>query len=79
MKIRVLVRKKQGVLDIEGKAVKNALTNLGMKGFEGVSKGMFLEFEFNGKESEVEGFVSEACEKLLVNDVIETFEYEILK
>jgi phosphoribosylformylglycinamidine synthase PurS subunit len=79
MKIRILIRKKEGVLDIEGKAVKNALTGLGIKGFNEVAKGMFLEIEFTGSEADVPSFVQEACEKLLVNDVIETFEYEILK
>jgi phosphoribosylformylglycinamidine synthase len=73
------VKKKEGVLDVEGKAVKNALLGLGVNGVNEVSKGIFLEVDFNGSEGEVSHFVKEACEKLLVNDVIETFEYEILK
>lgn len=79
MKIRIIVRKKVGVLDIEGKAVKTALQNLEIKNIADVSKGMFVEIDFTGSEAEVPSFVNEVCEKLLVNDVIESFEYEILK
>ena len=79
MKIRIIIRKKNGVLDIEGKAVKTALQNLEIKNISDVSKGMFVEIDFAGSEAEVPTFVKEVCEKLLVNDVIESFEYEILK
>jgi phosphoribosylformylglycinamidine synthase len=79
MKIRIIIRKKVGVLDIEGKAVKTALQNLEIKNISDVSKGMFVEIDFTGSEAEVPSFVNEVCEKLLVNDVIESFEYEILK
>lgn len=68
-----------GVLDIEGKAVKAALQNLEIKNILDVSKGMFVEIDFTGSEAEVPAFTKEVCEKLLVNDVIESFEYEILK
>lgn len=79
MKVRVLIQKKVGVLDVEGKAIKNALINNDIKNLGEVSKGTFVDIEFNGKESEVEAFVNKACSSLLVNDVIECFEYHILK
>lgn len=78
MKIRILIKKKSGVLDLEGKAIKNALSNLQFDNIEEVFKGSFIDIEFNGEKSEVENFVKKACESLLVNDVIETFEYQIL-
>lgn len=79
MKIQILIKKKDGVLDIEGKAIKNALSNLGITQATDVLKGSVVEVEFSGKEGEVEAFVNEICEKLLVNDVIEKFEYKIIK
>jgi phosphoribosylformylglycinamidine synthase PurS subunit len=78
MKVRVLIKKKEGVLDIEGKAIGNALLNLKMEGFESLAKGTFVEFDFNGKADEVENFVKNACQNLLVNDVIESYEYQVL-
>ena len=78
MRVRVLVKKKEGVLDIEGKAIAHALKNLHVGHLGEVTKGTFVELEFNGKKEDVKAFVEEACHKLLVNDVIETFEYEIL-
>ena len=79
MKIRIIVRKKTGVLDIEGKAIKNALQELSIKDIQDVSKGMFVEIDFSGTEAQVPDFVKDVCTKLLVNDVIESFDYEILK
>jgi phosphoribosylformylglycinamidine synthase len=79
MKIRILIKKKQGVLDIEGKAIEQALTNLGFNDIGGVIKGTFIEMDFTGNEVEVPEFVKNICEKLLVNDVIESFEYVFLK
>lgn len=79
MKIRIIIRKKAGVLDIEGKAIKNALIDLHFSNINDVQKGIMIEIDFNGTEAEVPKFVQEVTEKLLVNDVIETFEYEILE
>lgn len=78
MKIRILIRKKPGVLDVEGKAVKTALINLNFTQIGEVSKGYFVEIDYNGDKENVETFVKEAVSKLLANDIIETFEYHIL-
>lgn len=79
MKVRILIKNKEGVLDIEGKAIANALTNLGMQNFKNITKGTMVELEFTGKEEELPSFIKKACEELLVNDVIQTFEYQIIQ
>lgn len=79
MRIRVFIKKKEGVLDIEGKAILKAMENLSFNNITDVKKGTLIEIEFNGKESEVEEFITKACHELLVNEVIESFEYEVVK
>lgn len=78
MKIRIFIKKKAGVLDIEGKAVKKALEELSFNNISDVKKGTLVEIEFNGKKEDIPAFVEKACAELLVNDVIESFEYEIV-
>ena len=79
MIIRIFIKKKEGVLDIEGKAIFKALEELSFKNISDVKKGTLIEIEFAGKESEIEEFVNKACRELLVNEVIEAFEYEVIK
>lgn len=78
MKIRILIKKKLGVLDVEGKAVQNALVSMKIDNVGEVIKGYFVEIDFLGDKKDVPKFVEEVCEELLVNDVIESFEYDIL-
>jgi phosphoribosylformylglycinamidine synthase subunit PurS len=79
MKVRILIKKKSGVLDLEGKAIKNALKNLEFSEVNDVFKGSFIDIDFNGDKSQIESFVQKSCENLLVNEVIETFEYQVLE
>jgi len=76
MKIRVDVMLKSGVLDPQGKAVEHALSNLGFKGASNVRIGKAIVFDMEGTdEAKINASVTEMCEKLLANTVIE--EYKI--
>ncbi|HEY8810803.1 MAG TPA: phosphoribosylformylglycinamidine synthase subunit PurS [Solirubrobacterales bacterium] len=70
-KARVLIRPKDGILDPQGKAVERALPALGFEGIEHVRVGRMVELE-----AEDPGRLTELCEKLLANPLIEDFEIE---
>jgi phosphoribosylformylglycinamidine synthase len=75
MKATVTVMLKQGVLDPQGEAVKSALHALGFAGVEGVRQGKVIELDLAPGTTEAE--VTEMCEKLLANTVIESYRVEM--
>jgi phosphoribosylformylglycinamidine synthase len=70
---RVLIRPKEGILDPQGKAVERALPALGFEGVGQVRVGRMVELDAEDPER-----LSELCEKLLANPLIEDFEIEQL-
>jgi phosphoribosylformylglycinamidine synthase len=77
MKIRVHVSLKPGVLDPQGRAVHHALEGLGFEGVEDVRVGRLIELEV--ADSTSDDALSEMCEKLLANTVIESYRYELVE
>ena len=73
MKAKITVTPKKAVLDPQGKAVQNALEQMGYKGLRGVHVGKYLEIEVDGDRETVKAQLEEACRKLLSNPVIEDF------
>lgn len=79
MKARVHVMLKSGVLDPQGEAVRHALGEMGFGGVEGVRQGKVLELDLAETDAtEAEKQVTEMCEKLLANTVIESYRVELL-
>ncbi|HMO42265.1 MAG TPA: phosphoribosylformylglycinamidine synthase subunit PurS [Phenylobacterium sp.] len=78
MKAKVHVFLKPGVLDVQGKAVEQALHGLGWSGVEGVRVGKTIEFDLAGADrASAEAEVRAMCEKLLANTVIESYRVEL--
>lgn len=78
MKAIVHITLKNGVLDPQGKATLNALDHLGFTGVESVRQGKFIELELTETDAaKAEEQVSQMCEKLLANTVIESYAIEI--
>ena len=78
MKAKVHVTLKNGVLDPQGKAVQHALDGLGFDGIDDVRQGKFIELELSETDTEVaRARVTDMCEKLLANTVIENYAIEI--
>ncbi|MAX74183.1 MAG: phosphoribosylformylglycinamidine synthase subunit PurS [Alterinioella nitratireducens] len=75
MRATVTVMLKQGVLDPQGEAVRHALGSLGFDGVEGVRQGKVIALDLAEGTSEAE--VTEMCEKLLANTVIESYRIEM--
>ncbi|KAA2317170.1 phosphoribosylformylglycinamidine synthase subunit PurS [Pseudooceanicola sediminis] len=76
MKARVHVMLKNGVLDPQGEAVRHALGALGFDGVQGVRQGKVIELDLADGTSEAT--VTEMCEKLLANTVIESYSVEVV-
>lgn len=75
MKVRVYVRLKPGVLDVQGKAVEQGLRGLGYSDVSEVRVGKLIELEVEASSLEVaKPKVEEMCKTLLANTVIENFE-----
>lgn len=78
MKARVYVSYKDGVLDPQGKAVRNAIAKMGYEGFKRVRQGKFFEIELEDlSREEAERTVDEVADKLLHNVNIEKYRFEI--
>ncbi len=78
MKAIVTVMLKSGVLDPQGEAVRSALGNLGFTGVEAVRQGKVIELDLSGSDADAaRASVTEMCEKLLANTVIESYRVEI--
>ncbi|MAK81544.1 phosphoribosylformylglycinamidine synthase subunit PurS [Phenylobacterium sp.] len=78
MKAKVHVFLKPGVLDVQGKAVEQALHGLGWSGVEGVRVGKTIEFDLAAADrAAAEAEVKAMCDKLLANTVIESYRVEL--
>ena len=79
MKARVTIMLKDGVLDPQGEAIKQALTSLEYNNVNSVRQGKVLDLELNesSEEAAIDN-IQEMCEKLLANTVIENYEIKLL-
>ena len=78
MRAKVHVYLKPGVLDVQGKAVEQALHGLGWDGVSQVRVGKTIEFDLAaGDKAAAEAEVKAMCEKLLANTVIESYRVEL--
>ena len=78
MRAKVHVFLKPGVLDVQGKAVEQALHGLGWADVEHVRVGRTIEFDLTASDAAAgEAEVKAMCEKLLANTVIESYRVEV--
>lgn len=78
MKARVTVMLKSGVLDPQGKAIGQALGRLGFAGVGDVRQGKVIELDIDETDqTSARAKLSEMCEKLLANTVIENYAIEL--
>lgn len=74
-KARVMTRPKANTLDPQGVVVKRNLEKIGIKHFDKVSIGRYIEIQLaNAPEEELKKNVQEAVDKLLYNSIIEDYE-----
>ena len=78
MKVRVLVRLKPGILDVQGAAVKRALTGLGFTDLIDLRVGKVIEVELDAASAaEARQRVGEMCRQLLANPILEDYTLEM--
>ena len=69
----------KALLDPQGKAVSANLKNIGLEACGKVRIGKHITMEVNASsEVEAENLVKDACEKLLINPVMEAFEINLI-
>jgi phosphoribosylformylglycinamidine synthase PurS subunit len=74
VKVTVLVRPKQGILDPQGDAVEHSLRKLGFE-VSSVRIGRVVDLEVDAAdEGEARATVERMCEALLANPLIESFD-----
>ena len=74
MKYSITVTLKKDVLDPQGKVVENTLKNMGLNSLKSVRQGKYFEIEVEEKNQEdADKEVTQMCEKLLANLIIEDY------
>jgi phosphoribosylformylglycinamidine synthase len=71
LRVRVLIRPKEGILDPVGQTVEGALPALGFEGVRNVHVGRLIELDVQDTSE-----VPAMCERLLANPLIEDYEVE---
>ncbi|KEO81540.1 phosphoribosylformylglycinamidine synthase subunit PurS [Tumebacillus flagellatus] len=80
MTARIHVTLKASVLDPQGSAVTKSLHALGYDEVADVRIGKYLEVKVNTTDRAVaEERITEMCEKLLANTVIEKYEFQLVE
>ena len=80
MKVQVFIRLKNGVLDVQGKAIENGINGLGLANVSNVRVGKLIELEVKSTDSDsAMKEAEEMCKKLLANTVIENYEIKVMQ
>ena len=75
---KVFITPKATILDPAGKAVANSLHAMGYAAVQDVRLGKYVEIRLSGdSRGEVEEAVDAMCKRLLANDVIEDFHFQV--
>lgn len=78
MKATIRITLKNGVLDPQGKAIEKALGTLGFDGIKDVRQGKLINLHLTQSDPQIASAkISEMCEKLLANTVIENYSFEL--
>lgn len=76
MKVNVVVKPKEAVLDPQGAAVRDAMRHLGMPEVKSVRIGKLFEIDIEGEDVDLEKKLHDLCRDLLSNPVIEDYELQ---
>jgi phosphoribosylformylglycinamidine synthase PurS subunit len=77
VKATILVRPKPGILDPQGEAVQSSLRQLGFTVGE-ARVGRVIDLELDDRDAEAaRGELERACEQLLANPLIESYEIAV--
>ncbi len=78
MKATIYITLKNGVLDPQGKAIENALERLGFDTINEVRQGKLIEMDMEAASADAAHTqLTNMCEQLLANTVIENYRIQI--
>jgi|TARA_B110000003_G_scaffold126884_1_gene128967 phosphoribosylformylglycinamidine synthase len=70
----------KSLLDPKGKAVSSSMTNINLSEIKNVRIGKHISLEIEAQTKEIASKkVNEACEKMLCNQIMESFEFKLEK
>jgi phosphoribosylformylglycinamidine synthase subunit PurS len=79
MTLRVLVRLKPGIMDVQGTAVQRALVGLGFGDLRELRIGKVIEMDLEAPSQErARARAEDMCKKLLANPILEDYEVQVL-
>lgn len=79
-KAKVLITRRPSILDPQGKAVEKGAQHLGLTNIKNTRIGKYIEFTVDtNDESSARKEVDEYCNKLLVNPIMEDYEFTLEK
>ena len=78
MKAKIHITLKAGVLDPQGKAIQSSLGALGFSGVDNVRQGKYIELDIaEDDHARARERLTQMCEKLLANTVIENYAIDL--
>ncbi len=78
--VKVHTFPKAGVLDPQGNAIETAISDFGFDHVERIQTGKYFKVEINTSDmSGAEKIAKELCQKILVNPVLEDYEFEVVE
>jgi phosphoribosylformylglycinamidine synthase len=79
-KAEIDVMPHDALLDPQGKAVSNTMKNIGLPEIDGVRIGKHIRLFIDANsEAEASEKVDDACKKMLVNQIMESYSFSILE
>ena len=80
LKARIHITLKNGVLDPQGTAILGALSGLGFDNIDTVRQGKVIDMNVNYTDkTQASEYLTQMCEKLLANTVIENYTISFLE
>jgi phosphoribosylformylglycinamidine synthase subunit PurS len=77
-KAEIKITLRENILDVQGKTIEHALSQLDYDMMDNVRIGKYITLEVEAQnDGQAEVFVKDACEKLLSNTVIEDFSFTL--
>ena len=78
VKVRVLIRLKPGIMDVQGAAVQRALGGLGFADARGLRVGKLIELDVDAATAaQARSRVDEMCRRLLANTILEDYAIDV--
>ena len=78
--VKLVITLRKGILDVQGKAVENALHSIDFPMIKNVRIGKFVELRVDAETAEeARLIVQDASNKLIANPIIEDFNIEVVE